>query len=78
MGNEVMHDAIVEAFSDSHHRLCLWYIMRNVNSNLNVLKIVREFSYYAHGALMLEIRATLIHMVDRQMIYKAIGLRWCT
>ncbi|ONI20802.1 LOW QUALITY PROTEIN: hypothetical protein PRUPE_2G034100 [Prunus persica] len=50
-GDEAMRVAIDEVFPDAHHHLCSWHIMRNVNSNVNNSKIVREFSYCMHGGL---------------------------
>ncbi|CAL9011105.1 unnamed protein product [Prunus brigantina] len=50
-GDEAMRVAIDEVFPDAHHRLCTWHIMRNVNTNVNNPKIVREFSYCVHGGL---------------------------
>ncbi|CAL8162721.1 unnamed protein product [Prunus armeniaca] len=48
---EAMRIAIDEVFPDAHHRLCSWDIIRNVNSNVNNPKIVREFSYCVHSGL---------------------------
>ncbi|CAL2265734.1 unnamed protein product [Prunus armeniaca] len=50
-GDEAMRVAIDEVFPDAHRLLCSWHIIRNVNSNVNNLKIVREFSYCVHGGL---------------------------